>query len=134
MTELTMVRHGETVWHAEHRYAGSSDIPLNAHGRQQAQQLARWAADVELDAMWASPLMRARDTADAVAHTTGLTVHTDERLTELDFGAAEGLTSTEMTERFGAAREAFVRDPVTDHLPGGEDPRHAVERMMACLT
>jgi len=134
MTELTLVRHGETIWHAEHRYAGSSDIPLTAHGRQQAQQLAEWAADAELDAVWSSPLVRARDTATAVAAATGLSTPTDERLAELDFGAAEGLTSTEMTERFGAAREAFVRDPVASHLPGGEDPRQAVERMMACLT
>lgn len=134
MTELTLVRHGETVWHAEHRYAGSSDIALTAHGRQQAQRLAGWAEQADLDAIWASPLVRARDTAEVVARTTGLTAHTDERLAELDFGAAEGLTSTEMTERFSAARQAFVQDPVAHHLPGGEDPHQAVARMMACLT
>lgn len=134
MTDLTLVRHGETVWHAEHRYAGSSDIPLTARGRQQARWLAEWAERTEFDAIRASPLARARETAEAVARATGLTTPTDERLAELDFGAAEGLTGTEMTDRFGGAREAFVRDPVADHLPGGEDPKQAVERMMACLT
>lgn len=134
MTDLTLVRHGETIWHAEHRYAGSSDIPLTTQGRQQAHWLAQWAEGAQLDAIRASPLVRARDTAEAVTRTTGLTTHTDDRLTELDFGAAEGLTSTEMSSRFDGAREAFEQDPVAHHLPGGEDPRQAVERMTACLT
>jgi len=134
MTELTLVRHGETIWHAEHRYAGSSDIPLTPRGRLQAQELAECLAHTGLDAIHTSPLIRARDTAEAVGRAAGLTVHTDARLTELDFGAAEGLTGAEMTERFDTARQDFVRDPVTHHLPGGEDPRRAVRRMTACLT
>lgn len=134
MTDLTLVRHGETVWHAEHRYAGSSDIPLTERGRQQAEWLAAWAERTHLDAVRASPLVRAHDTAEAVTRATGLTTHTDARLTEVDFGAAEGLTSAEMASRFGAAREAFEQDPVAHHLPGGEDPQHAAERMTACLT
>lgn len=134
MTDLTLVRHGETVWHAEHRYAGSSDVALTERGRQQAERLAGWAKHAGFDVIRASPLVRARETADVVARATGLPAHADERLAELDYGQAEGLTSAEMTERFGGARQAFVRDPVAHHLPGGEDPRHAVERMMACLT
>lgn len=134
MTELTLTRHGETVWHAEHRYAGSSDVALTDGGRQQAERLAGWAKHAGLDAVWTSPLTRARDTADIVARATGLTARADERLTELDYGEAEGLTSSEMAERFGEARRAFEEDPVAHHLPGGEDPHHAVDRLMACLT
>lgn len=134
MTDLTLVRHGETVWHAEHRYAGSSDVPLTDRGRQQAERLAGWAKQADLDAVWTSPLARAHDTADVVARATGLDARADERLAELDYGEAEGLTSTEMTERFGETRQAFEQDPVAHHLPGGEDPRHAVDRLMACLT
>lgn len=134
MTDLTLVRHGETGWHAEHRYAGTSDIALTERGRQQAERLAGWAEQAGLDAVWTSPLVRASDTADAVARATGLRARTDERLTELDYGEAEGLTGAEMTERFGGVRQAFEQDPVAHHLPGGEDPRHAVERMTACLT
>lgn len=133
MTDLTLVRHGETVWHADNRYAGSSDVALTERGRQQAEQLAGWAKQAHLDAVWASPLVRARETADVVGRATGLSVRADERLAELDFGEGEGLTSAEMTERFGEARQAFQRDPVAHHLPGGEDPHHAVERAMACL-
>jgi broad specificity phosphatase PhoE len=83
--------------------------------------------------VWVSPLSRARRTADPVARATGLDPHVDDRLIELDFGRAEGLTAEEMTREFPEARAAFVADPVTHHLPGGEDPNHAVERLTSCV-
>lgn len=134
MTDLILVRHGETVWHAENRYAGSSDIALTGRGRQQAERLADWAERAQLDALWVSPLRRARDTAAPVAHATGLSPRIDERLVELDFGQAEGLTKAEMNRRFPGARKAFEEDPVGHPLPAGEDPNHAVVRAIACLT
>lgn len=133
MTDLTLVRHGETVWHADNRYAGSSDIALTGKGRQQAEQLAGWAKQARLDAIWASPLVRARDTAAVTADAAGVRVHVDPRLAELDFGEGEGLTSAEMARRFPEARRAFEHDPVAHHLPGGEDPHDGVERAIACL-
>ena len=63
MTRLVLVRHGETIWHAENRYAGSSDIPLSPRGLEQAEQLAKWASRADLAAIWISPLRRARETA-----------------------------------------------------------------------
>jgi broad specificity phosphatase PhoE len=63
MTELVLVRHGETVWHAENRYAGRSDVPLTPRGQEQAGALARWATGAGLDAVLTSPLCRARETA-----------------------------------------------------------------------
>lgn len=133
MTELVLVRHGETVWHAENRYAGSSDVPLTTRGRRQAAHLAEWAKQARLDAVWVSPLARARDTAAPVADALGVPSRVDERLAELDFGEGEGLTLAEMTRRFPDARQAFERDPVTHHLPGGEDPHAAVDRAVGCL-
>lgn len=134
MTDLTLVRHGETIWHAENRYAGSSDIALTGRGREQAERLANWAEQAHLDALWVSPLRRARDTAAPVARATGLSARVDERLAELDFGQAEGLTRAEMNQRFPGAREAFEDDPVGHPLPGGEDPHRALARAIACLT
>lgn len=133
MTDLTLVRHGETVWHSDNRYAGSSDIALTAKGRQQAEQLAGWAKQANLDAVVASPLARARDTAATVAGAVGLPTRVDPRLVELHFGQGEGLTSAEMTDRFPEARRAFQRDPVAHYLPDGEDPRLAADRALACL-
>lgn len=133
MTDLVLVRHGETAWHAQNRYAGVTDVALSPRGLEQAARLAAWAPSAGLAAIWSSPLGRALDTANASAESAGLRVHIDPRLRELDFGEGEGLTAHEMRKRFPAAYAAFLVDPVADHLPGGEDPVAAVERFVACL-
>jgi probable phosphoglycerate mutase len=133
MTQFVLVRHGETEWHAENRYAGVSDISLTARGLEQAQQLAAWAETAGLAAVWTSTLTRAQLTATACAEAIGVRLNVDERLRELDFGQAEGLTRAEMHEQFPEALQAFRADPVTDHLPGGEDPTEAVRRFTGCL-
>lgn len=130
---IVLVRHGETAWHAENRYAGSSDVALTRRGREQAELLAAWAKTAGLSALWCSPLTRARDTAVAVARTTGLQPRVDARLRELDFGEAEGCTIAEMERRFPDRVAAFRADPVANHLPGGEDPRVAAERGATCI-
>ncbi|MER6051176.1 histidine phosphatase family protein [Streptomyces sp. NPDC020883] len=134
MTDFLLVRHGETVWHAENRYAGRSDVPLTDRGREQAHTLADWAATADLTAIWTSPLSRARRTAAPAADACGLTPHIDPRLTELDFGQGEGLTRDEMRQHFPQKLAAFLADPADHHLPGGEHPRHAAQRAAACLT
>jgi broad specificity phosphatase PhoE len=133
MTNLILVRHGESVWHHGNRYAGRSDVPLTDLGRRQAAHLGAWARTAGLDGLWCSPLSRARDTAAAVTAATGLEATLDERLRELDFGEAEGLTAGEMAERFPDRLEAFRVDPATDHLPGGEPPVDAARRALACF-
>ena len=82
MTTLLLARHGETDWNRELRIQGSSDIELNDLGRRQAQALAQELTDVDLDAVYASDLARARQTAEAVAATHGLEVRFDARLRE----------------------------------------------------
>ncbi|WP_407548720.1 histidine phosphatase family protein [Streptomyces sp. Pv4-95] len=133
MTDFILVRHGETVWHAENRYAGRSDVPLTAHGREQAATLAEWATTAGLTAIWSSPLSRARLTAEPAALGCGLAARIDERLCEVDFGEGEGLTRDEMRRRFPQQLAAFLADPVDSHLPGGEHPRLAAERAAAAL-
>lgn len=133
MTDLVLVRHGETVWHAENRYAGLTDIELTPRGHAQAETLAEWAATAGLAGVWASPLSRARITAEAAAKAAGVDLRIDARLRELDFGQADGLTAAEMRERFPEARAAFEADPAANPLPGGEDPRAAAERFAGCL-
>ena len=92
MTTFLLARHGETDWNRELRIQGSSDVALNELGREQARALAQDLADVELDAIYASDLARARSTAEAVAATHGLEVRVDARLRERSFGSWEGLT------------------------------------------
>jgi broad specificity phosphatase PhoE len=130
---LFLVRHGETAYHADNRYAGRTDLALTDHGQAQAVELGEWAASARLDAVASSPLRRARETAEPAALKAGLNVLVDERLVELDFGAADGLTAAEMRERFGPARAAFEADPYANPLPGGEEPRAALARGRAAV-
>jgi broad specificity phosphatase PhoE len=133
MTHLVLARHGETVWHAENRYAGRTDIALSPRGREQAERLGRWAASARLAAIWVSPLLRARQTVEAVERATGLAARVDPRLQELSFGQGEGLTNVEIERSFPEAFAAFQADPVANHLPGGEDPRQAAKRAIDCF-
>jgi probable phosphoglycerate mutase len=133
MSELLVLRHAETVWHAENRYAGRTDIALTEQGVFQAEELGKWSVGADLSAVWCSPLIRARETAAPVGRAAGLQLVVDERLTELDFGAGEGLTAAEMAGVLGDARERFVRDPVAHYLPGGEDPAAAARRAVSAL-
>src|SRR5947209_7848035 len=100
MTNLVLSRHGETIWHSENRYAGCTDIPLSPRGYEQAERLARWASSAHLAAIWVSPLLRARETAQAAERATRLPAQVDPRLKELDFGQGEGLTRAEIERSF----------------------------------
>lgn len=133
MTHLVVVRHGETEWHAENRYAGVSDVALTARGHDQARLLAAWAAEARPDAVWCSDLSRARATAAPAAAAVGAEPRADGRLRELDFGKGEGLSRDDMRRAFPDALSAFLADPVAGHLPGGEDPRAAARRFTGCL-
>jgi probable phosphoglycerate mutase len=131
--QVIFVRHGETEWHAENRYAGLSDVALTARGHAQGRALADWAAQADLDAVWASPLTRSRETARDSAERAGVPVQVDPRLLEVDFGIAEGLTRAEMEDRFPADLAAFQSDPVEHHFPKGENPMEAVDRYLTFL-
>ncbi|MBB5789551.1 histidine phosphatase family protein [Jiangella mangrovi] len=133
-TTITLARHGRTAWHEGNRYTGSSDVGLDDVGHQQAAALAaaQRGADVP-DALYASDLLRAQQTAAAVAAVTGLAVHTDPRLRELDFGAAEGRTLAQLRAADPDAVAAFEHDPVAHHHPGGEHPEAAADRAQRAL-
>jgi probable phosphoglycerate mutase len=133
VTELVLVRHGETEWAAENRYAGRSDPALTGRGREQAAALGRWAAGAGLDAVLSSPLGRARETAGPAAAAAGVTYRVDERLVEVDFGKGEGLTRAEMREAFPEALAAFLDRPASRPLPGGEVGADAVARAAPVL-
>ena len=130
---LYLTRHGQTIWHADNRFAGSSDVELDEHGREQAELLADWAKGARLTELWCSDLRRARDTAAPVARATGLVPRLDARLRELHFGHSEGRTITEMRLDYPERVDAFEADPVAGHLPEGEDPRAAAGRGLAAL-
>lgn len=133
-TTLFLVRHGETEWHAENRYAGAdSDIDLTRLGREQAQALARWAEHARLDRLVVSPVRRAQETAAPVATATGLTATVEEDLREVDFGVAEGRSKAELEASDPDALARFRDDPAAHPFPGAEPPADAARRGADCL-
>ena len=94
-----LVRHSETDWNAERRWQGHADVPLNDRGREQAQRLAEELAAEKLDAICASDLARARETAEIVGATLGVEVVVDPDLREIDVGSRQGRTWSEVDDQ-----------------------------------
>ena len=106
MTTVYLARHGESDWNVERRWQGHTDRPLTKRGREQARALAERLQDVKLEAVYASDLRRAWETAEAVAAPRALDVVRLPELREVDVGSWSGCTREECEERFP---EAFAR-------------------------
>ena len=127
MTTLLLVRHGETDWNAEGRLQGHTDRPLSDYGQRQARELADELAGEPLDAIYASDLERARETAEIVGERLGLPVTVDPELREKDWGTWEGLTPAErdsvelVGESTEAHQERILRalERIAERHPGG---------------
>jgi probable phosphoglycerate mutase len=117
MSELILIRHGETAWNAVKRLQGHIDIPLNEEGLRQAQAVAAALGACGAQCVISSDLMRARDTAQPIAKALGLPLREDPLLRERAFGAFEGLIYDEIEQHFPdafvqwQARELHVRYP-----------------------
>jgi probable phosphoglycerate mutase len=126
-TIVVLARHGRTDYHDGNRYAGSTDLPLDEVGRLQAERLKEWAEDFAPDALWSSPMLRARQTVAPTAEALGLEPVLDDRLREVDFGSAEGRRLSQLPPDVA---KAFELDPVGAHFPDGEDPAAAADRVL----
>jgi len=117
---LMLVRHAETMWNRERRYQGRQDPPLSDTGRAQAEAVGQLLAKERIEAVWSSPLRRARDTAAAIAMPRGLTVRVDDQFGEMHFGQWEGLTSEEVSAKFPEMYRTWLGTPHLVTLPNGE--------------
>jgi probable phosphoglycerate mutase len=124
---LVLWRHGQTVWNAEGRFQGQSDIPLDTTGEAQAERAAGLLAGLRPDAIVSSDLRRASATAAALARLTGLTVTLDKDLRERGGGVWEGLNDAEIRERYPAERAAWTP-------PDGESMAAVGDRVAAVLS
>lgn len=124
MTRISLVRHGQTDWNLTRRIQGSSDIPLNDNGRAQARVTGEILRRRHWNAIYTSPLARARETAEIIASEMGLEPPTPVAgLEERNYGEAEGLTGEEILDRY----------PDGTAIPGQESREAVVERALPAL-
>ncbi len=126
---LYVVRHGETEWALTGQHTGRSDIPLTAHGKDEARALKPWLAHIGFDHVWVSPRQRARDTADLAGLGFGAQIEPD--LAEWDYGDYEGRTSADIR------RERPDWSMFKDGCPNGESPAEVcgrADRLIGRLT
>jgi probable phosphoglycerate mutase len=119
-TKILLIRHGETAWNAVRRLQGHTDIALNDEGLRQADALARALADERIDAVVASDLQRAMQTAQAVSALHDLPLHTDAELRERCYGGFEGLLYSDIERRYPADYALWQARDIDAVMPSGE--------------
>ncbi len=131
VTRILAIRHGETDWNVDTRIQGQLDIPLNDTGRWQAHRLALAVAEEGIDAIYASDLLRAFETAESVARGAGCGIHVDTGLRERGFGIFEGLTFKEIEQRWPEQSERWRRRDPDFGPEGGERLRDFYDRCVS---
>jgi alpha-ribazole phosphatase len=130
---LIVIRHGESVYNDQKRFTGQADVPLSPLGKRQAAALGERLAGEHLDAIVSSDLLRARDTAEAIASYHALPVYEDSDLRELALGEWEGLTYAEVLARDADRLAQWRADPTTFTPPGGESVATLRDRITCAL-
>ncbi len=115
------------------RYQGQADPSLNDRGRAQARRVAEALRGQRLDALYASDLRRAAETAETVGRATGLAVHYDPRLREIHQGEWQGLQVTEIERRYPDLFRRWKEAPLRVTLPRGESIAQMRERVLAAV-
>ena len=136
--KLILTRHGETEWNKQRRIQGCrSDTRLSQTGLEQADRLAAALRKERIDAIYASPMKRASETAQIIAEACKLQVHVFNELREIDAGELDGLFERELTGLYETAWKEFRNGNASTPLPGGESLQDlqkrtswAVDRML----
>ena len=141
MTEILLIRHGETAWNAVRKLQGHLDIPLNEEGLRQAKALATHLQNEKLDAIISSDLQRAMQTAQAIADLQNTSLQINPQLRERCFGDFEGKLYSELPDLYPEAYAQWrSRDP-DFHFPAktdgsenrGESIREFHTRTISCI-
>ena len=130
---LILIRHGEIDSNLRKVYSGRSAEPLNTTGHQQAEEAAERLAGREIDALYCSPLLRTRQTAEIIAKRVSCPLLPEERFTELGMGPWEGLSETEVESLFPVEFDLWNREPAALNLPGRETLAELQSRALSGL-
>jgi broad specificity phosphatase PhoE len=133
MTEVILVRHGETEWNVEEIYRGRIDVELSEAGMKQAQLLGRYLGNLKLDAIYSSPLKRAVDTANILTQYQNVAVQVTDGLMDLNCGEWQGLSDKQVKKLYPVLHEQWRVNPHLVEMPGGERLEDVRERAMAVV-
>lgn len=133
MTELVLIRHGETEMNRELRFQGHVNVGLNAVGLEQARRLARRMAGEHADALYASDLLRAQQTAQPISGELALPPLADAALREQSFGRVDGMRVDDIKAQWPDAWEGWLRFDENYAMPEGESARQFHGRVMDAL-
>ena len=120
MSELLLVRHGETKLNSAQRYWGHTDVELSDTGIRQAEQLRDRLAEQKIDVIYTSDLSRALATARIIASSHQADIITCTELHEINFGKVEGLTFKEISQLYPELAQSWYRRSIELKFPGGE--------------
>jgi broad specificity phosphatase PhoE len=132
-SSVYLARHGQTAYNLEGRFQGQLPVPLDDLGRAQAEDLAERAAVYGFAALWCSPLLRARETADFVARRIGLEPREDARLMETDAGDWTDRSFADVQREAPERFAAFAAGDPAFAFPGGESFTEQEQRVSAAL-
>ena len=127
-THVVLIRHGQSRGNAEGRFGGHTDTPLSTRGRKQAVATARALSSEKFDAIYASDLPRAVETATPLAEHVGVPVEPTDALRERSVGVMEGLTFEEAAELHPEQYQALLRRDFDHVILGGESYRQMLDR------
>ena len=132
MARLILIRHGQSVWNAENRFTGWTDVDLSEKGVEEAEEAGNELRDQVIDVIHTSDLIRAKRTAEIVIRANVSSKDTvtksDWRLNERNYGALQGLNKAETAEKHGAAQVRIWRRSFDVAPPEGESLEMTAKR------
>lgn len=132
-TTIYLIRHGETAGNAEVRYIGWTDIPLDAKGVVQAQELCYKLQGCVIDEVYSSPLQRAIATVTPIAEVLRKQIHIENGLKEINCGAWENLTAEQVQEKWPEELDNWARHPDKLQIPEGDSFVDVQKRLVSTL-
>jgi broad specificity phosphatase PhoE len=133
MVTIILIRHGETDWNKEQVFRGKIDVPLNQTGVAQARALGEALAEIAIDALYASPLARAFETARVLAEGRKRAVRAEEGLSDVDFGLWQGMSKENVKRDYPDLYDTWLTAPQLVTLPRGETLLEVQKRSMAAV-
>lgn len=133
MTRIYLVRHGQTAWNKEEIFRGRTDVPLNETGLREAQLAGEYFREMEIHAIYSSPLLRAWETAQKIADVQRLEVRSLQGIIDMCFGEWEGQSLKDVQEKDGQRFQQWKNEPHLVKIPGGETLDEVRDRAMAVL-